>query len=189
MPVLAGAMAVAVLSAFFGGARIALPSIGEASLTTGIPYRHLLPLFSAVFLTAALGGAMSAHEETAGRTAHRVRAAYGAGLTSVVCAVSFGAEALAVGPAQGAVFVRSLLIWLGLALLSLRALGPQLAWAAPLASALLLAWYPLGWWDWTSNPASDASSWTAAVLALALGVAATAATPWRRHTLRHGRRR
>ncbi|MFJ2788429.1 hypothetical protein ACIQCR_27435 [Streptomyces sp. NPDC093249] len=179
-PILAGAAAVALLSAFFGGDRIALPSIGSASLSTGVPYRQELPLLSAVFLTAAFGGAMSAHEETGARTMHRLRNAYCVALTATVCAFSFMTETLAVGPGQGTVFVRSVLIWLGLALLSVRLLGPQLGWVIPLASSLLLIWYPLNWWDWTAQPAGDLVSWGGAALALTIGVGAVSVTSWRR---------
>ncbi|MCX5345834.1 hypothetical protein [Streptomyces atratus] len=178
--ILAGTAAVALLSAFFGGTPIALPSIGSGGLTTGVPYRQELPLLSAVFLTAALDGAMSAHDEIGASTMHRFRGAYCTALTLTACAFSFGAEALAVGPESGVVFVRSVLLWLGLALLSVRLLGQQLGWAIPLASALFVIWYPLNWWDWTANPATDLFSWAVAAVALTIGVAATAATPWRR---------
>lgn len=178
--ILAGITAVALLSAFFGGARIALPSIGNTSLSTGVPYRHELPLLSAVFLTAAFGGAMSAHEETGARTMHRLRNVYCVALTLATCALSFCTEALAVGPEHGVVFVRSVLIWLGFALLSIRLLGQQLGWVIPMASAFFLIWYPLNWWDWTATPATDLVSWAVAVIALAIGTAATAVTPWRR---------
>ncbi|MFG2711723.1 hypothetical protein ACGFX2_14345 [Streptomyces goshikiensis] len=182
MAVLAATGAIALLSAFFGGTHIALPSIGSGGVTTGVPFRHELPLLSAVFLTAALDGAMSAHDEMGASAMHRFRLNYCIGLTLTVCAFSFLAEALAVGAEAGVVFIRSLLIWLGLALLSVRLLGHQLGWIIPLASAFFLIWYPHNWWDWTSNSASDRFSWAVAVIALSLGVAAIAATPWRRKT-------
>lgn len=180
--VLASTAAIALLSAFFGGTHIALPSIGSGGITTGVPFRHELPLLSAVFLTAALDGAMSAHDEMGASAMHRFRLKYCIGLTLTACALSFITEALAVSTGAGVVFIRSLLIWLGLALLSVRLLGHQLGWIIPLASAFFLIWYPHDWWDWTSNSASDSFSWAVAVLALSLGVAATAATPWRRKT-------
>ncbi|MEV7427766.1 MULTISPECIES: hypothetical protein [unclassified Streptomyces] len=186
--ILLGTAVVALVSAFFGGAHVALPSIGSGGLTSGVPYRQQLPLLSAVFLTAALDGAMSAHDEMGASTMHRFRIAYCTALTLTACVFSFGAEALAIGPEHGVVFVRSLLIWLGLALLSVRLLGQQLSWAIPLTSAFLLIWYPLKWWDWTSTPATDAFSWAAAAIALTVGFAATAATPWRRRGFRRRRK-
>ncbi|WP_202121254.1 hypothetical protein [Streptomyces sp. BA2] len=123
---------------------------------------------------------MSAHDAMGASTMHRLRAVYCTALTLTVCAFSFGAEALADGPESGAVFVRSLLIWLGLALLSAAVLGQQLGWAIPLASVLFLVWYPNNWWDWTANPPTDLFSWAVAAIALSIGVTATAATPWRR---------
>ncbi|MFD7575387.1 hypothetical protein ACFV6U_33520 [Streptomyces sp. NPDC059810] len=178
--IVVGLSVVAVLSALFGGTRISLPSIGSASLSSGVPYRQELPLLSAVFLTAAFGGSMTAHEASGAFVSHRLHRAYFVALTLVACAISFGTESLAVGAEHGVVFVRSILIWLGLALLSVRLFGEQLGWVIPMASAFLLIWYPLNWWDWTANPASDPFSWCAAAVSLALGAAATAATPWRR---------
>lgn len=177
--VLAATAVVALVSALFGGTHIALPSIGSGGITTGVPYRQQLPLLSAVFLTAALDGAMSAHDAMGAVAMHRMRAVYRTALTLVVCALSFTTEALAVGPEAGAVFVRSVLIWLGLALLSVRLLGQRLSWAVPLTSALLLVWYPLNWWDWTATSPADALSWTLAALALLTGITTIAATPWR----------
>ncbi|MGW5734740.1 MULTISPECIES: hypothetical protein [Streptomyces] len=178
--VLAGTAVVALLSALFGGTHIALPSLGSGGVTTGVPYRQELPLLSAVFLCAALDGAMSAHDAMGASALRRLRAVYCTALTLTVCAFSFGAEALANGPDSGVVFVRSVVVWLGLALVSAELLGPQLGWAVPLASVLLLVWYPSTWWDWTARPGADLFSWTVAAVALGLGVTATAATPWRR---------
>lgn len=148
-----------------------------------MPYRQELPLLSAVFLTAALDGPMSAHDEMGAATMHRFRIVYFSALTLTSCAFSFCAEALALGPDPGVVFVRSVMIWLGIALLSVRVLGQQLGWVIPLVSAFFLIWYPLNWWDWTADPADDVFSWTAAAIALTIGVAATAATPWRRKVI------
>jgi hypothetical protein len=177
--VLAGTGAVVLMSALFGGTQIALPSIGGAGVTTGVPFRRELPLLSAVFLTASLDGPMSAHEEAGASAMHRYRLNFCLGLTLAVCAFSFGAEALSVDVEAGAVFVRSLLVWFGLALLSVRLLGHQLGWVLPLTSAFLLVWYPRNRWDWTSNAATDPLSWTVTAFTLAVGVIASAATPWR----------
>ncbi|MFD8581817.1 hypothetical protein ACFV2A_02895 [Streptomyces californicus] len=125
---------------------------------------------------------MSTHEEMGASAMYRYRRNYCMVLTLTVCVFSFGVEALAVDGEAGVVFVRSLLIWFGLALLSVRLLGIQLSWALPLASTFLLIWYPQEWWDWTSNSFTDLFSWTITAIALALGMAATTATPWRRKT-------
>lgn len=103
------------------------------------------------------------------------------------CAVSFGTGRSPVGPEARAVFVRSLLIWLGLDLLWVRLPGHQLGRAVPPATVFLLIWYPHSRWAWTSNPATsnpatDLFGWTVAATALSVGVAATAATPWRART-------
>ncbi|MFE3676083.1 hypothetical protein [Streptomyces griseus] len=179
LAILGATAAVVVLSAFFGGTNIAVPSIGSGGVTTGIPFRRELPLLSGVFLTASLDGAMSKHEEMGTEAMHRYRFRYCFGLALAVCALSFSVEALAVSVEAGVIFVRSILIWLGLALFSVRLLGTQLSWPLPLASALFLIWYPQTWWDWTSNPATDLFSWTAAAASLTMGATASAATPWR----------
>lgn len=178
--VLAGTVTVALVSAFLGGFPIALPSIGSGGISTGIPFRHELPLFSAVFLTAALDGSMAAHEEMGAFQMYRFRVAFCTVLTVTVCILSFSAETIAVGPEAGAVFVRSLLIWFGLAMISVRLLGPQLGWVIPLGSAFLVIWYPANWWDWTANPANDEFSWAVAGVAQFAGITATSATGWRR---------
>ncbi|MFE7424958.1 hypothetical protein ACF1FX_08525 [Streptomyces sp. NPDC014646] len=98
--------------------------------------------------------------------------------------MSFLAEAFAAGPVMGIVFIRSMLVWLGLSLLSLRLFGQQLTWVLPLASAFPLVWFSdNAWWDWTAAPATDHVGWITAGLALIAGTAAMAVTPWRRRTL------
>ncbi|MEU1896237.1 hypothetical protein [Streptomyces pristinaespiralis] len=177
--ILGGVAAVAILSALFGGIRIALPSFGTPGVSTGIPFRRELPLLSAVFLTAAFGGAMAAHEEVGASRMHRVRSVYLMTLTLITCGFSFATESLAVGPDDGIVYVRSTVIWLGLALVSVRVFGPQLGWAIPLASTFPLVWLGGGWWDWTVNPPADWFSWSLAALSLFTGCVAVAASRWR----------
>ncbi|MFF5333639.1 hypothetical protein [Streptomyces sp. NPDC013181] len=170
---------MAVLSAFFGGTRIAVPDFGNSDHSTGIPFRRELPLLSAVFLTAALGGDMATHEESGTSRAHGVRTGYLAGLTVIACGVSFVVEAVAVGSGGGAVYLRSVLIWFGLALVSVRIFGSQLGWVVPLASVFPLIWWGPAWWDWTTTRSVDPFSWGLAALAVSLGLVATAITPWR----------
>ncbi|RPK65646.1 hypothetical protein EES43_07945 [Streptomyces sp. ADI96-02] len=177
--ILIGVSAVAVLSALFGGTRIPLPSFGSAGTTEGIPYRQELPLMSAVFLTAVFGGAMAAHEEAAASRAHRVAVAHLVLLSLTACALSFATESLAVGLDAGLVYVRSLLVWLGLALLSVRLFGPQHGWILPLASAFPLVWFGPNRWNWTESSAADGLGWTIAAASLAVGSTAVAATRWR----------
>ncbi|MFT9667138.1 hypothetical protein ACMZ5F_00645 [Streptomyces rhizosphaericola] len=180
--ILAGTGAVVVLSAFFGGVHIGLPSIGSGGVTTGVPFRRELPLMSGVFLAAALKSAMSTHEEMGTQAMHRYRHLYCIGLTVTVCVFSFAVEALSVDAEAGVVFARSLLIWYGLALLSSKLLGDQLGWAVPLASAFPLIWYPQQWWDWTFTSAGDPFSWAFAAFTLSVGAGVNAATAWRRRS-------
>jgi hypothetical protein len=180
LAILTGTAVVALASALLGGFPVALPSIGSGGVTTGIPFRREMPLLSAVFLTAALGGPMAAHDEAGAVRMHRCRTLYCTALTLTACAFSFGAEATAVGPESGVVFVRSLLVWFGLALVSVKLLGRQLGWAVPLGAAFLVIWYPETWWDWTAAPGTDVFSWGLAATAQLAGIGAIAATDWRR---------
>ncbi|MFG3254447.1 hypothetical protein [Streptomyces sp. NPDC048172] len=180
-PVLTGVAAVALVSAVLGGWLVPVPSFGAGTETRGVPFRTELPLLAAVFLAAAFSGPMDDFEALAGARFARVRRGYGAALTALACAFSFVTESVAAGPGAGVVFVRSLLLWLGLALLSRRLLGQHLAWALPVASALPLVWFSSGteWWDWTWAPAGSPVGWGMAAAALLAGTAAAAATRWR----------
>jgi hypothetical protein len=179
LTILIGTAVVALASALLGGYPIALPSIGSGGVTTGIPFRREMPLLSAVFLTAALGGSMAAHDEAGAVRMHRCRTVYCTALTLAVCVFSFSAEAIAVGAESGVVFVRSLLVWFGLALVSAKLLGQQLGWAVPLGSAFLVVWFPESWWDWTATSGTDVFSWVLAATAQLAGICAIAATGWR----------
>lgn len=183
--VLAGVVAVALVSAVLGGIRLPLPSLGATGVATGVPFRRELPLLTAVFLAATLSGPMRDHEAAAGPRLSRVRAVTLTTLTAFTCAFSLLTETLAAGAELGLVFVRSLLIWLGLAFLSHRLLGPRLAWAIPLASAFPLVWLSHNRWDWTTASVADPLAWGMTALSLLAGTAAIATTPWRWRAARH----
>ncbi|MFK3735990.1 hypothetical protein ACI2LJ_37605 [Streptomyces sp. NPDC088090] len=184
MAVLAGVTVVAVLSALFGGTRIAVPSFGGAGYSTGIPFRRELPMLSAVFLTAALGGGMATHEELATPRVHRARTGFLAILVFIACGISFVVESLAVGHEGGIVYVRSMLIWFGIALTSIRVFGNQLGWIMPLGSVLPLVWFAPAWWDWTASGSGDPFSWLIVGLSMGVGVTAVAASSWRLQAFR-----
>ncbi|WP_237773442.1 hypothetical protein [Streptomyces luteocolor] len=188
-PVLLGVACVAALSAVLGGVRFPVPSLESGAGTVGVPFRRELPLVSAVFLTALWSGPMSAHEQGAADTFHRLRARLLAWTSLAAAVLSLLTEALTVGWPMGLVFVRSLAIWWGLAMLSLRLLGPHLAWVLPLGSAFPLVWFTGGALDWTSAGPGDARFWALAAASLALGTAGLAWTPWHSHALRHRCRR
>ncbi|MGW0284772.1 hypothetical protein ACWDXT_16855 [Streptomyces sp. NPDC003236] len=192
-PVLVGVALVALLSAVLGGFEVPVPTLGNG-VTKGIPFRRDLPMLSSVFLAASWASAMDVYERIGGPRYFRTQAVCLTVLTSTVCLCSFLVQALATDTSTGAVYVRSMLVWLGLALLSGRALGPSLTWALPVASAFPLIWLSdRAWWDWTAAPAADPAAWATAALSLTLGtLAVVAATPWRLRTarclMRSGRR-
>lgn len=82
------------------------------------------------------------------------------------------------------VYVRSLLLWFGLALVSVRLFGNQLGWIIPLASVFPLIWFGPAWWDWTAAHPASLHSWTLAALSLCAGLGTTAASRRRLHVLR-----
>lgn len=182
--VMAGVTVVAVVSAVLGSVELPISSPRSDGTTTGIPFRRELPLLPAVFLAAMFASSMRDHEEIAGQRYFRVRAASIGACTVLASTILFFSETVAVGPANGLIFVRSLLIWWGLATLSARLGGPQLAWVLPLASSFPLIWWSPDPWDWTTAAATDPLSWCSAIFALLIGQMAVAATPWRRRALR-----
>ncbi|MFI9249421.1 hypothetical protein [Streptomyces sp. NPDC053069] len=188
-PILAGVVLVALLSAFLGGFEIPLPSL-DGGAATGIPFRRDLPLLSGVFLAAAGTSSMHAYERAAGPRYFRLLGAYVLALTVVASLCSFAVQGLAAGAHTGVSFVRSMLIWFGLARVSARVIGWNLAWVLPVASVFPLIWLSDGaWWDWTAAPAADPVGWGTAAVSLSLGVLLTAATPWRVRSLLHSVRR
>lgn len=173
-------VATAAISAFLGGFQIPLPSFEGGPAVAGVPFRRELPLFSAVLIASSLGGPMADHEGTGGVLLHRTRLVVTSSLLIVSCALSFLSEAAAAGVGSGVVFVRSLLIWLGLAFLSGRLFGVRLTWIVPLLSVFPLVWLGTGKrWDWTAMPASDPASWWVAGLSLAIGASVLWVTSWR----------
>lgn len=186
-PVLGGVLAVTALSAALGGIRIPMPSLEDGAGTVGVPFRRDLPLLSAVFLAALWSGPMAAHEQLGSSAFHRARVQLLTGVASATVLLSLTAETLAVDAAAGLVFVRSLLIWFGLALLSTALFGPRLAWLLPLTSAFPVMWFTASSWDWTAAAASHIGFWVLAAGSVALGGVSLAWTPWRRYAARRGR--
>lgn len=186
--VMAGVTVVAAVSAVLGSVELPISSPSSDGTTTGIPFRRQLPLLPAVFLATMLASSMRDHEEIAGPRYLRVRAACIGACTVLASTIFFFSETMAVGPANGLIFVRSLLIWWGLAIVSASIGGPQLAWVLPLASSFPLIWWSPDPWDWTTSAATDPLSWCFAIFALIIGRLAVAATPWRRQAIRQANR-
>lgn len=108
--------------------------------------------------------------------------AVGLGLALLVGA---GAEYAATGPEAAIRYIRSMLAWMGLALLSGRLLGWAMAWLIPVASIFPLVYYgDRQWWDWTTSPAYAFATWFASLGCLLVGVVAFEATPWLRQAIR-----
>ncbi|MFI0963291.1 hypothetical protein ACH4S8_18075 [Streptomyces sp. NPDC021080] len=167
---------VAVASAVLGGYHVPLPTVRDG-VSAGVPFRRELPMISGVFLAAVRTSSLAVFEDVAGPAYFRMRTNLTLATVAAACLLSFAAEGGAAGTSLGIVFVRSMLIWYGLALLSERVLGAGLAWIFPVASVFPLVWLSEGdWWDWTAAPASDLTSWCLAGACLTLGVVMTAVT-------------
>jgi hypothetical protein len=175
-PTLMGVTLVAVASAILGGFHVPVPTV-RGGVSAGIPFRRELPMLSGVFLAAVRTSSLAVFEDVAGPAYFRMRTNLTLATVTAACTLSFIVEAVATGASLGIVFVRSMLIWFGLALLSERLLGFGMAWVFPVASVFPLVWLSDDdWWDWTAAPVPDLTSWCLAGACLTLGVVVAAVT-------------
>ncbi|MFJ4949610.1 hypothetical protein [Streptomyces sp. NPDC088760] len=188
LPIFAGILVVSLTSAVLGGVTVSLPSLGAGS-ANGIPFRKELPLLSGVFLAASLGGGMSEQERVAGHRFRRTRCLAFISLSVISCGFSFVLETLAVDVPSGVVFVRSIITWLGLGVVSGQLGGARLIWALPVASVFPLVWFNSGDWDWTMRPAADVQAWIIATVPVMLGSLLLYVTRWRWSRLARGAKR
>jgi hypothetical protein len=139
-----------------------------------------MPLFTAVFAASIIGGPLWGVEKMASDRLYRFRLWTFYAVLFMACVFSFTAESVAAGADDGVIFVRSVLIWSGLSVLSGRLFGPQQSWILPLMSAFPLVWLSdESWWDWTAACVFDGTSWLFAVSSLAIGTFSLWLTPWR----------
>jgi hypothetical protein len=181
-----GVSTLAVVHLLLGSLRLGLPS---ASGFVTFPARRELPIVFAVLAVGTLNSRMSAFDLNATVGVRRAKNLILALASVYSVAAVMLAESLATGPASGVVYARSVVISIGLALLSGRLWGWGFAWILPIATIFPTVYYGrdalnvVRWWDWTSQPASFPLAWLEAVVSLAIGLTAYWLTPWRRRRI------
>lgn len=183
---LVGTVLLAVVNAALGAQTLALPSAVTEGGTNDLPLRNDIPIVIAALLVGGLNGPMRDFEMTAAgilRSAMRWQLATGLGIALLI---GVGAEYAMMGPEIATRYLRSTLIWTGLALISGRLLGMAMAWLIPVASTFPLMYYgDRQWWDWTTAPAYSPMTWGVAIASLIVGIAAFETTSWMWHNARH----
>ncbi|WP_266604346.1 hypothetical protein [Streptomyces sp. NBC_01214] len=176
---------LAMCNAAFGWIHIALPSAQAPGGMVSVPFRKEVPVIFASLAVGSLSSHMDSFERSASAALGRARWIHpGAAILAVTLLVAVS-ELLASSPGQAAVFIRAVLLWAGMALVSGSLLEWKLAWVLPVASIFPVVYYGRGpsgevrWWDWTSLPASDPVCWGLAALSLGVGFGLIAASPWR----------
>lgn len=174
---------ILILQIAAAGRQASLPSALGSPI---VPYQGVLPVVLACLVVTGLSSSCQELEESAGGALRRAENIQLAGSTLMTAA----ALAATAETGSAAVLARSFLIWTGLALLAGRILEPTLAWVLPIGTLFPLIYFGWDamnrprWWNWLDQPVTHLSSWALAVGALALGMAARYATPWRLHALR-----
>ncbi|QAY71417.1 hypothetical protein [Xylanimonas protaetiae] len=175
-----GALATATI--LIGGRALTLAPDG---VPVSMPYRAVLPLFSAALAVASLDSPVPQIDRTDTGPLQRVRHLHLLAALTVTLGLSALTE-LFTATGAPALAVRGSLCWFGLALISGVVIRMSFAWVIPLvALAPLIRW---GWttegpeaWNWAAAPSSDLDSWLLAVGAICLGGIA-----WMRSTTRRG---
>ncbi|MEJ8641943.1 hypothetical protein WKI68_11640 [Streptomyces sp. MS1.HAVA.3] len=181
-----------IASAFFGAARLALPS---AAGIVDVPFRREIPVVYASLAIGSLHGQMNTFESMASRSLRSTEFRYLLLTASLAVLVAGLSEALFSSPLMALQAMRATLGWLGLAILSGRLWTWRLSWILPTVSIFPLVYYGHGpsgyvfWWDWTSRPGDDPASWGVALGLLAIGSVARWLTPWRILAVRSSLRR
>lgn len=178
-------MIIAGISAAIGGYMIPIPSFDDGVTTQGVPFRNEIPLLMAVLTSSLIGGPLEEMELLAGNHLWRLRWQVIVLVLLLFSGVTCVTETIAVDLDSGVVFVRSLLLWAGMAFASGRLFGVNLSWILPLISTFPVVWFSnASWWDWTTSPAQDPFAWTSATVAVLGGIAALWLTPWRVRSIR-----
>ncbi len=163
-----------------GGRALTLAPDG---VPVSMPYRAVLPLFSAALAVASLDSPVPQTDRADTGRLHRLRHLHLLAVLTVTVGLSALTELFtATGAPAGA--IRGSLCWFGLALISGVVMRMAFAWVIPLVALVpLIRW---GWttggptaWNWAAARSYDSVSWLLAAGAVGLGGAL-----WLRHTTR-----
>lgn len=174
--------ALAVGTVVVGGRALTLAPDG---VPVSMPYRAVLPLFSAALAVATLDSPVPHTDRADTGPLHHLRHLHLLAVLTVTLGLSALSELFTStgAPAQA---VRGSLGWFGPALISGVVMRMSFAWVIPLAALFpLVRW---GWtaggpkaWNWAAAPSAEPVSWLLAAGAIALGGIA-----WMRRTARRG---
>ncbi|MFY1637734.1 hypothetical protein ACN27F_31435 [Solwaraspora sp. WMMB335] len=186
--ILAGVVLLGALAAWFGMVRTPLPqAAGQDSAI--IPLWRLLAMGAAVLPVIGLTSPLAGLELMATRRLRSMQRRYLAGLGIGSAVIFLGISAFVMPPSVIAIMARGWVDWFGLALLAGAVLGWRLAWTLPSVVAVVLWYWGYGgnqqyrWWEFSARPYDDVPSLVLSAALLAVGLAAYAATPWRRRRL------
>ncbi|MEO3779968.1 hypothetical protein ABGB16_24680 [Micromonospora sp. B11E3] len=183
--VLAVTVLLGGLAAWFGLVQTPIPTAVEASRAT-IPLWRMIAMGAAVLPVLALTSPLADLEVVATQHLMSMQRRYLTGLSLGCLAIYLAICAIVLHPAVLAITARAWTAWFGLALIAGSILGWRLAWTLPAATAVVLWYWGYGgnqryhWWEFSARPYDDLPSLFLSASLFAAGVAAYAATPWRR---------
>ncbi|QOC94174.1 hypothetical protein [Micromonospora craniellae] len=190
--VLAVTVLLGALTAWFGLVQTTIPMAVQEGKPT-IPLWRMIAMGAAVLPVLALTSPLADLEQVTTQRLRSMQRRYLAGLSVGCAAIYLFICSIMLHPAVLTITARSWIAWFGLALIAGAILGWRLAWTLPSGTALVL-WYwgysgnqHYQWWEFSARPHDDLPSLVLSVALLAAGLAAYAATPWRRR--RWSRRR
>jgi hypothetical protein len=191
--VLSGAVLLGALTVWFGMVRTPLPQAAVQDSVI-IPLWRLLAMGAAVLPVIGLTSPLADLELAATRRLRSMQRRYLAALGVGSAVIFLGISAFVMQPSVIAIMARGWVGWFGLALLAGSVLGWRLAWTLPTVVAIILWYWGFGgndqyrWWEFSARPYDDVPSLVLSAALLAVGLAAYAATPWRRRRLVFWRR-
>jgi hypothetical protein len=169
---------------FFIGSQVLVLPTGSVAGTIEISVKTLLLVILSSVIVIGTSSALSSIEMIASAEFQRIRSFH------LLIAIALGAlpniaiELLSSSSQFAIEHVRSLIIWLGLAMISGYIFGLPLAWILPLMSVFPLTYFgfdDLGephWWTWIMQSESSLLAWSLAVAIGVMGLAAQMMRPW-----------
>lgn len=184
--VLVAVVLLGALTAWFGAQTAMVPAAVEGGLAA-IPLWRLLAMGAAVLPVLALHSRLADLEVVATQRLRRHQRTYLCAMSLGCATIYLGISATTLHPLVLVIMGRSWLAWWGVALVAGALLGWRLAWTLPAVMSVGFAYWGYHdgyrWWEFSARPHDDLPSLALSVGLLAAGLAAYAATPWRRRRL------